>query len=190
MHRSHTTTRMVKDRTGLRHGKLVVLRRDTSAPSRWSRWLCRCDCGKEKVFDSRELINPNRVSCGCSLKLPKGEASFNALYKSYKYGAERRNLSFSLSKEEFRFMVQRSCHYCGAQPSNEFVVSSRSKGKLYTNGAFTYNGLDRMDNAQGYTSENVVACCEDCNRAKRSMSKDQFLGLVVRIFKHMKLEGR
>lgn len=38
-----------------------------------------------------------------------------------------------------------------------------------------YNGIDRIDNAKGYTIENSVTCCKRCNFAKRNMSYDEFI---------------
>ena len=115
-------------------------------------------------------------------KLPHGEASFNALYSVYKYAAERRKLPFELTKDEFKALTQQLCFYCGTEPCHTFVASSKSKGKLYTNGGFTYNGIDRVDNQQGYTVKNSVTCCEVCNRAKRTMSAKQFAEWIKRVF--------
>ena len=36
-------------------------------------------------------------------------------------------------------------------------------------------------NNDGYNLENCVSCCEDCNKAKRNLSYDQFLDLIKRI---------
>lgn len=56
--------------TGCRFGKLTVLRRveDYISPKgyRTARWLCRCDCGREKVM-LRNVIK-NAFSCGCTRK--------------------------------------------------------------------------------------------------------------------------
>ena len=39
-----------------------------------------------------------------------------------------------------------------------------------------------MDNEKGYTFDNVVPCCSICNYAKKSMSKEQFLQWIKRIY--------
>lgn len=52
-----------KDYTGQRFGRYVALRRvNDRGPSRW---LCRCDCGTEKVVRMSHLIDGSTVSCGC-----------------------------------------------------------------------------------------------------------------------------
>jgi hypothetical protein len=57
------------DRLGDRYGKLVVIAAAPTPPGvRGALWLCRCDCGNEKVIAGRSL-NPlakqSTVSCGC-----------------------------------------------------------------------------------------------------------------------------
>lgn len=52
------------DITGKRFGRLVVLKQEESVKGA-TRWLCRCDCGKEKVVFKSSLISGNTVSCGC-----------------------------------------------------------------------------------------------------------------------------
>ncbi len=52
----------VKDITGRRYGRLVAIRWVSARPTRW---LCRCDCGTEKVICSELLAVGNTNSCGC-----------------------------------------------------------------------------------------------------------------------------
>lgn len=52
----------LKDITGKRYGKLVVIRLD-HIKNRKSYWLCKCDCGTEKVLRSDCLTRIQ--SCGC-----------------------------------------------------------------------------------------------------------------------------
>lgn len=60
--------RLVKDITGQRFGKLVVLGpADIEKTSNGTRlgWRCRCDCGKEIVCTKNALISGDTKSCGC-----------------------------------------------------------------------------------------------------------------------------
>jgi hypothetical protein len=50
------------DRTGQRFGRLVVLRHD---PEKWSRLICRCDCGAEVRVGRGNLTEGRTLSCGC-----------------------------------------------------------------------------------------------------------------------------
>ncbi len=59
------------DRTGQRHGRLVVLERRPNRGAR-ARWLCRCDCGNTKVIGADAMYG-STLSCGClaqSRRLP------------------------------------------------------------------------------------------------------------------------
>lgn len=53
------------DRTGQRHGRLLVISQtDRRSASRNVYWLCRCDCGSEIEVDSGSLGRVTN-SCGC-----------------------------------------------------------------------------------------------------------------------------
>jgi 5-methylcytosine-specific restriction endonuclease McrA len=41
--------------------------------------------------------------------------------------------------------------------------------------------MDRVDSDRGYSITNVVACCWDCNRAKGSLTTEEFLAWVARV---------
>ena len=37
------------------------------------------------------------------------------------------------------------------------------------------HGLDRVDNEKGYSIDNVVTCCEQCNVAKSTQTYEDFI---------------
>lgn len=84
-------------------------------------------------------------------------------YSQYKFSAQRRGHKFDLLLEEFSQLFHASCSYCGVKESR---------------------GIDRVDNFQGYTITNSVACCETCNRMKLTASRDEFLSHIKRIHLH------
>jgi len=53
------------DLTGQRFGKLVAVRRMEPRPDGITRWLCRCDCGREHIVRYANLKNGHTTSCGC-----------------------------------------------------------------------------------------------------------------------------
>lgn len=91
----------------------------------------------------------------------KFNQSFNARFNSYKQGAKYRGIEFKLTKKDFKKHWQKDCHYCG---DNIDTI-----------------GLDRVDSAKGYSMDNVVDCCETCNRMKADMGKQEFIDLCVKI---------
>lgn len=174
------------DLIGRRKGRLVVVgfSHSHTQPSGQKRamWRVKCDCGTEKIIATSNLTHGNTVSCGCKLKegnhrKPVGEASFNAVYAAYVNRAKshKKQLPFTLSKEQFRAFVDAPCHYCGASSSCE------SLSKPTANGAYARNGIDRVDSLKGYVLENCVPCCKTCNLMKRDMSYSEFIDHVKRI---------
>ena len=61
------------DLTGKKFGKLTVKNRQGSDKSgKNSMWLCKCDCGNEKIINRSSLTNGSSLSCGCK-RNPKPE---------------------------------------------------------------------------------------------------------------------
>lgn len=116
-------------------------------------------------------------------KKPFGESNFNRLLRNYKKKAQERGLVFELSKEEFKDLVNNFCHYCSGLPTQ--IVHEKN-----SNGAFFYNGIDRVDNNRGYTKDNCVTCCGTCNRMKFKHDKSKFLNHVSQIHHNKKTTNR
>jgi len=74
-------------------------------------------------------------------------------------------------------MVTEPCHYCGAVLGN---IQKSASG----NGDFEYTGIDRVDNALGYTASNCVPCCRVCNLAKNDRSRADFIAWIGRVAQH------
>lgn len=51
--------------SGKKFGKLLVIKRVGTASNYDSLWLCKCDCGKEKIIRGYQLRSGNSKSCGC-----------------------------------------------------------------------------------------------------------------------------
>lgn len=83
----------------------------------------------------------------------------------YRRGAERRGKAFELDVHVARVLFDSPCFYCGAPPG----------------GAGETQGIDRFDNARGYSEDNVVACCWCCNRAKGTLHGAEFVALCRRV---------
>ena len=54
----------MKDETGNRYGRLLVIRKSSSSHV-GSKWLCKCDCGKYTEVYGNALRSGNTTSCGC-----------------------------------------------------------------------------------------------------------------------------
>jgi hypothetical protein len=167
---------------GEKFGRLLVIKKAFSKHGR-SRWICQCDCGKTYNVLGHNLRKGKTKSCGCLRKesarnlisfakeknfLSPGEAAFNVMYYTYKQHANERGLDFSLEKDSFRHLTQMNCYYCGDEPKDFFKPKA-------PNGGYLSNGIDRKDNAMGYTIENCVPCCRICNQMKSNKSYEDFI---------------
>ncbi len=145
-------------------------------------WLCKCICGKCKEVYAGSLKSNKSKGCGCNRlnKKEKGEASLHNIFLCYKSRAKRKNLEFTLNKDEFTTLIKQPCFYCDKVNSNYMIAGRR-------NGGFYYNGIDRVDNTKGYTKENCNPCCKYCNKAKLDQTHDEFLNMISIIYnKHIK----
>lgn len=148
---------------------------------RMSWWICVCRCGREVVRNGPSLAASAKLgrvaSCGCligkSRALPPGMASFNALLLKYRLMARHRGFVFNLGRDRFAELTSSPCHYCGALPAQQYGHRGRP--------AYTYNGIDRIDNGSGYVEGNVRPACGTCNRAKSTMSEADFYAWVERV---------
>lgn len=148
------------------------------------KFRCRCDCGNSYDSGSSPLRAGRARSCGCLAvetraqpRLPKGEAAWRVVLRSYRANAKNRGLAFDLSDERARFLLSQDCSYCGSPPST--VAQTRAG-----HGSCVYSGLDRVNNALGYVEGNVVPCCARCNTAKMDSGLTEFLDWVRRVYEH------
>ena len=58
-------TNKVKDLTGMKFGRLTVLKIDEGRSGRKTFWICQCDCGNIKSVRSDSLQSGRIKSCGC-----------------------------------------------------------------------------------------------------------------------------
>lgn len=108
----------LKDMTGLRFGKLVVLHRadDHIDPkgNRVVRWLCKCDCGAERIARGKDLRLGAAVSCGCS-KVRR----FKTVAKEKKENTDSCLYNQGITCYTF------DCNKCGWNPDNNELREER-----------------------------------------------------------------
>lgn len=81
---------------------------------------------------------------------------YNRAFQKMIKSCERKNIFYNLTYEEFlEFVKIKNCHYCN-KPI-EWIAFGQKVSR--------YN-LDRKDNTLGYTKNNCVVCCWECNNAK------------------------
>jgi hypothetical protein len=163
-----------EDLTGKKYNKLTAVSYAGSG-----KWTCLCDCGNTAVVETDNLKKRYK-SCGCmkgaSPYLDRALAAKRFFYRNYKKSAEARGHSFSISFDELINLSQQNCYYCGEKPS-QLVICKSSR--------FICNGIDRVNNSEGYEIANLKTCCKKCNRAKWKRSHDDFILWVKKCYNHL-----
>ena len=86
------------------------------------------------------------------------------VFNHYKTNAKGRNVEFCLTLEQFKSFWNKNCYYC-----NDKIETI---------------GLDRINSKKGYIFDNIVSCCANCNFGKRTLSKNEFIGLCKKVAKN------
>ncbi len=187
------------DLTGTKVGRLTVIKEytgDKPYKTRKVRWECLCDCGESTIVAGWALRSGDITSCGCrqkeicreigikSTKYSEEDVPVISLMKKYETGAYNRGLEFNLSKEECSYFFKGNCYYCGVAPSRIHKCPRKTRSIP----DYMFNGIDRMDNSQGYSVSNCVSCCFECNRAKMDRNSDEFLEWVKRVFENRSMK--
>jgi 5-methylcytosine-specific restriction endonuclease McrA len=178
----------IVDKIGQTFGKLLIVEYEGYRKGN-SYWKARCDCGNIISVPTKNLIGGHTKSCGCYkftfCRKAKGEQGFNLVYVMYKDSAKKRNLSFELSKEDFRSMVVLPCIYCGDCCITGALCTYDKKQRsqeAIDHAQFFYTGIDRLNSNLGYTKENCVPCCRKCNYAKGVMTVEEFKNWIKKVF--------
>jgi hypothetical protein len=191
--KSRKGTGPIKHLEGQVFGRWTVLRYAVERPGKKAYWLCKCECGVERIVNGYSLRYGRSVSCGCYKiamlmseegrnSSPDGVCALNGLYSNYKLNsAKARGLEFSLTKAEFECLTKEPCAYCGVPPSQVFTNGGRAR-------PYTYNGIDRVDSSKGYTLPNTVPCCKTCNYAKHNLTIEQFTKWIARLVSFQNLK--
>ena len=124
-------------------------------------YLISCSkCGDES-WGRHHRLTRECVSCrGYVVKHPDEDTRLlHRAYDRTRKAAKDRGYEFTLTKEEFIWLMKWSCFWCGGKPT----------------------GIDRLENTEGYTMKNSVPSCKRCNVAKNDMDKDEWFEWVSRI---------
>ncbi|AGF85359.1 hypothetical protein QJ854_gp423 [Moumouvirus goulette] len=91
-------------------------------------------------------------------------------YTLYQYYAKIKGYDFKLTKDEFKNLVESDCYYCGCQREKYL------------------NGIDRLNNNEGYNIENTVTACKICNNMKNSLNESTFILMCAHIITYNMLD--
>ena len=187
------------DRTNMRYGRLLVIKHAGKDKRNKHLWLCKCDCGNEKVVVADNLSSGKSKSCGClkkeflarsgnqyGLYEDRETAMLKVQYSHLKRRNKKMGFEDVIDFETFTSLSKSPCKYCGLKHSKEIEdrFSESKKNKRFSDKVLKCNGIDRVDSRKGYTKENSVACCKYCNFAKHTMSEDNFYKWIKKVYEY------
>ena len=179
------------DLTGKKFNRLYVIEKTNMRYANGNTiWKCLCNCGNIKNVSGNHLKSGHTKSCGClsievsrelgiKNNLPKGEAGFRQMKKLLIDRAVRKNRKMNISDEDLRYLTKQNCYYCGIAPCQR----SRCKNDI---SIYMYNGLDRINNSEGYELINVIPCCGKCNSLRGDRLTVEETLKVIKLLKKLR----
>jgi len=185
---------------------IIIARASSRGRKNVSCSLCKCNlCNTEHVIPNSRLRSGNSTKCRpCSVKSISevvraksgydGQmSSWRARFCSLKHGAIDRGYEFKITLEDFKNIASKPCSYCDSLnvfsiylqkdglPRTWSSTNTNIKNITIENSKIMISGIDRADNALGYTLENSVPCCSLCNYLKREMSISELISRIEKI---------
>lgn len=124
---------------------------------------------REKLLEAKRLDFKNNKDKRLIKNKEWSKSLAGRLY-SYKKSANKRNINWELTDDEFATFWNKNCKYCG----------------LAINGI----GIDRVTNNEGYNLNNCVSCCTKCNYMKTNYSENDFFEHIKLIYKNINKNER
>lgn len=166
-------------------GKWTVLNFDKQK----KKYMLQCECGNIRYYAKNFFDGTGKKTVeGCSdciqkrprlhKRLPDDLSLKRRVLYNYKDAAQRRGYNFELTEDEFFSLISQNCYHCGSDLS---MVNNeeRFRGRV-----LKYNGVDRLNNSIGYTKENCVPCCKICNNSKSTLSMEEWISWIDRIYNY------
>lgn len=124
---------------------------------------------KRKKYIKKKSAN-NRKIPDIKEKRKTYNASDKGIFARYvndcnRRGRKSRGIKMLLSFEEFSYLINSSCSYCGKD---------------------NCRGVDRIDSGISYTVQNTVPCCPDCNEMKNDKTVEEFHKHIEKIYLKIK----
>lgn len=182
-------THKIKDITNKVFNSWKVIRRTSSDPvTKFSRWVCKCVCGTERIIHYGALVGNKRKMCReCfyKLRMSKNELP-NEMWSRIKNSAKERNIDFDISRETVYNCFVEQDHKCAL---SGIPIGFARSGRKYKHEKSTAS-LDRIDSKKGYIDGNVQWVHKDINKLKRDFDESYFFMLCNKVAKNKLFKNR
>lgn len=85
--------------------------------------------------------------------------------------AKQKEVTWNIGKEDYIALLKNSCFYCGLENNVETGI-----------------GLDRLDTTLGYSLENCVNCCWECNVVRSNLFTIKQMKIIGQVIRKIKLD--
>ena len=177
--RELTSERKLIDLTGQRFGRLVVLKRDgKDFPTKW---ICKCDCGKECSVFAENLRRGHTTSCGCFRDENRGNLKRTHGYsKTRIYGVwgKIKARCCNPNNPSFPRYGGRGITICDEWENDPMAFINWAYANGYREDAeYGETTVDRIDNNKGYSPDNCrIADAQIQSNNRRSNKRITYNG--------------
>jgi hypothetical protein len=156
--------RKFNDLTGERFGKLIVIEFKGRTKG-FVMWLCKCDCGNEKVIRGVNLTSPNKPtrSCGCNHVMCTNAKHNSAKTRLYRIWANMKTRCYNTKNYKYKRYGARGITIC-EEWKEDFEIF---KKWALENGYDDNLTIDRKNNNGNYEPSN----CRWVNDFKQANNK-------------------
>lgn len=149
---------IIKDLTGQRFGRLVVLGRNGSDKWKNVTWSCKCDCGNDVVVSGSYLRNGETKSCGCLQKeIAKKRMSTHGCTKTrlYRVWAGIKSRCYNPNSCNYQYYGAKGVEMCELWKNNFDAFKEWAFNNGYDENAQAQEcTVDRIDNSLSYSPSN------------------------------------
>lgn len=178
----------MKDLTGIRFGRLLVINRDKNDSSGRCVWVCKCDCGNIVSVKSHYLISGEKKSCGCLQR--EVNSSVHRKHgkrkeRIYRIWQGMKTRCYNKNHKYFQNYGGNGITVCDEwkdfEPFYEWAISHGYSDDL---------SIDRIDNCKGYFPDNCRWATHVEQTRNRAITKRvKYGGEEIPIGEVAKIEG-
>lgn len=173
----------LNDLTGLKFGKLTVIKRMPNNQNNKAVWLCKCECGKEAVIIGSRLYTGKTKSCGClTVEKTIERSTKHGQGHSHLYGTRMNMIDRCTNprNKSFNYYGGRGIKVCPEWLNKETGVQAFTDWAM-ANGYQDGLTLDRIDTNGDYSPDNCrwVTMAVQCTNRRPKPNRTGFPGVVL-----------
>lgn len=176
------------DLTGVRFGKLVVVKRLQASRDGSVLWDCQCDCGNSVQVNTRHLNRKKHYvrSCGCNQhKRGKDHPQWQGVGDiSGHWWQQRIGREFKTNRDKLEVTITIEYIWDLFNQQQGRCALSGLELKIHNSPKVNTASLDRIDSSQGYTPGNVQWVHKIINMMKGTYDQQVFVDMCTAVSRY------